>query len=110
MQNKTHVDDFVMYASVKNTRVIKRQLQLALNRLEGWSNETGFGFSLAKTKSIHICRVRGCNEFSLELKLQNRTLPRVNSHIYLGVRVDHSLSWRTHIKHLKASCGKSLIY
>ena len=68
----------------------------------------GFGFLLTKTKSIHICRVRGCNKLSPELQLQNRTLPYIDTYKYLGVRVDHSLSRRTHIKDLKACTKPSL--
>ena len=46
------------YTHRENINLIER-LQLAINHLTIWSNQTGFVFSWDKTKSVHICRKTG---------------------------------------------------
>lgn len=57
-----YVDDFALYLSNRNTRTITGQLQLALNQVVKWTQETRFtfsftGFTLFHTKTMQICRM-----------------------------------------------------
>ncbi len=51
------VDDFAIFCSSKSIQVIERQLQLVLNKLQEWSDATGFKFSASKTNCMHFCRI-----------------------------------------------------
>ena len=55
-------DDLTIWCQSRNVASITRKLQLAINKLISWTKLAGFKFSSAKTKAIHICRVRGCKE------------------------------------------------
>jgi len=103
-----YVDDLAIFVSGKRPDALKRQLQIALNALESWTRKTGFSFSPVKTATMHICRVRGCLKASPELLMGENTLPHVVQYKYLGMLIDSSLTWRTHITNLKRSCNKTL--
>lgn len=83
---------------VENTHAITRQLQLALNQVVNWTQETEFTFSCINTKTGHVCRVYGSIKLTLQLQLQNRLLPHLYEHKYLGMRVGKSLKCKNHIK------------
>ena len=108
LHRSIYVDDFAIYGAGRNIQTVKRQLQIALNKLTEWSRKTGFKFSQTKTKTMHICRVIGCNKMSPTLKIQNTVLPHVEQYKYLGMRIDNSLSWRAHTTHLKQTCSKAM--
>lgn len=45
-----YADDLVIFTSGKNTSIIRKKLQKAINKLEEWCNKTGFQFSSTETK------------------------------------------------------------
>uniref|UniRef100_T1J9D0 Uncharacterized protein n=1 Tax=Strigamia maritima TaxID=126957 RepID=T1J9D0_STRMM len=56
----------------------QRQLQLALHRLERWSDENGFCFSSQKMVCIHFCRLRNLH-LDPDLTLNGTALPVVQT-------------------------------
>lgn len=103
-----YVDDFTIYASGATTRSIERRLQLVLNSLQEWSNQTGFQFSPSKTVSIHICRKHHCPKMAPNLTLYGAPINCTNTVRFLGVTFDNSLTWKPHINNLKNKCHKTL--
>ena len=53
-----YVDDFAIYSSGKNERTVKRQIQIALNKVAKWCEDTGFTFSLSKTDNALLQKQR----------------------------------------------------
>jgi Reverse transcriptase (RNA-dependent DNA polymerase) len=53
------VDDLTMLCRASYLSSVERQLQLNIRRLERWSNETNYTFSIIKTTCIHFSRCRG---------------------------------------------------
>jgi len=47
--------DLLILSSGRNINTVERSIQRAINKIEKWSNETGFKFSPAKTVAMHIC-------------------------------------------------------
>ena len=103
-----YVDDLTLYVSGRKSNLIERKLQLAINKLQEWCKKTGFIFSPSKTVTMHICRKRLCPKTASQLSLYNMPLQSTESHKFLGVTLDESLSWKTHINLLKKSCTKKL--
>ena len=97
------VDDFAIYCSSRNISMAQRQLQLVLNRLQEWSQNTGFNFSLTKTCAMHFCRIYNLHN-DPELFLGGHQLPFVESTRFLGLTFDRSLTWRHHIRNLQSRC------
>lgn len=48
--------DLIIYTGDKNMQQIKTLLQLAIHKLQQWTNNTDFQFSKTKTKAIHFCK------------------------------------------------------
>ena len=59
MDKSLFVDDFSVSYSSPHMRVVERQMQNCLNKLQKWANENGFCFSKTKTVCVHFCNKRG---------------------------------------------------
>jgi ribonuclease HI/exonuclease III len=107
VQGLLYVDDLTIVCSSRNLNLASRQIQLTLNRLVEWSDQTGFRFSPTKTVCVHFCRQR---RFHLDpdLFLGDRQLEFVNEVRYLGLHFDSKLNWRYHIRNIKISCLRAL--
>ncbi len=81
------VDDFAIFCSSKSIQVIERQLQLVLNKLQEWSDVTGFKFSASKTSCMHFCRIYHLHNHP-DLFLGSHLLPFVDSATFLGLTFD----------------------
>lgn len=103
-----YVDDFAIYASGSDSRMVQRQLQLAINKLQDWSNETGFRFSSDKTVSLHVCRKKHCPKLAPDLTLYDHPIPQRVTVRYLGLIFDSGYTWKPHILQLRSSCNKVL--
>ena len=103
-----YVDDFTIYYRARRITTARRQIQIALRKIEEWTNKTGFVFSRDKTVSMHICRVPRCNKMPLDLHFNNNILKYVESHRLLGMQIDSSLTWKTRIQKLKESCTRKI--
>ncbi len=78
------VDDFAIFCSSKSIQVIERQLQLVLNKLQEWTDATGFKFSASKTSCMHFCRIYHLHNHP-DLSLGSHLLPFVDSATFLGL-------------------------
>ena len=103
-----YVDDFMLYSSSPIPRTIERRLQLSLNTLGTWCEETGFTFSSAKTVCMHICKRHNCPKMAHNLNLFNTPLLCVDHYKYLGMTLDNSITWKRHIDRLRASCYSTI--
>ena len=108
VKSNVYVDDFMLYSSGANPVLIECRLQLALNTLSSWSNQTGFQFSPTKTVCMHICRRQNCPKLNCQLTFRDRPLRCVDTYKYLGLVIDNSYTWRQHIQQLRNSCTKTL--
>ena len=101
------VDDFAIYCSSTNINMSQRQLQLALNRLNEWGENTGFKFSPTKSRGMHFCRIHHLHN-NPELFLGRHQLSFVDSTRFLGLHFDKTLTWRNHITYLQSRCASPL--
>ena len=108
VRGSLYVDDFAIYASGSRSQAISRQLQISVRHIEKWANSSGFNFSLDKTVSMHVCRVRNCSKMSPQLRLKEEEVKHVETYKYLGLHIDSSLTFSKHVTMLKDSCTKSI--
>ena len=108
VKSTLYVDDLTIYMSGSSTSLIERRLQIAINHLQKWCDTTGFQFSAPKSVAMHICRVRRCPKAAHQLSLNNSPISCKDSHTFLGLRIDSSLTWEDHIKYLKGDCLKRM--
>ena len=71
VKSALYVDDFTTYASGHFTHLNERRIQVVINRLQIWCNETGFVFSPSKTVAMHICCKKNCPKVAHGLSLND---------------------------------------
>ena len=100
------VDDFALCVSASDLHRAERQLQLCVNKVQGWVCKNGFKFSETKTVTIHFWKGRAVADPNIYI---NRTkIKAVDETRFLGLIFDKRLTFHSHIKDLKTRCLKSL--
>ena len=108
VEGSLYVDDLLILCSGRNINSVERSIQRAINKLEKWSNETGFKFSPTKTVAMHICRTRNCPKAHRPLTMYGQPISWGEKHKYLGLTVDNGLRWTEHVKQLKKECNQRM--
>ncbi|GBN29027.1 putative RNA-directed DNA polymerase from transposon X-element [Araneus ventricosus] len=101
------VDGIQIHCAGDDMGFIQRQLQTAINNMTDWSSKNGFIFSPQKTVCMHFCRRRGLHP-DPDFQLNGSPIPIVQETKFLGIIFDTKLTFRSHIKHLKTKCIRTL--
>jgi hypothetical protein len=84
--------------SCNNTKTIQDLLQVTINNISNWSNQTGFKFSPSKSQSICLKKKY---IFPPIFQINELIIPNKNTIKILGIIFDKKLSWKPHIKYIK---------
>ena len=87
-------DDCIVYREI-NSQSDSQILQDDLNTLANWESRWGMKFHPSKCNVMSCCRLRNPKHFSY--KLRGHILERSLCTKYLGVDIQHNLSWNQHI-------------
>ena len=98
-------DDLAIWVSDFDPIQCLQKAQKALMAIENWSKKWNLAFSPNKSKAMYISRKKLPNN---DLKLNNVNIEFVNTHKFLGLIIDRSLTWKAHIKHIKQRCESDL--
>ena len=101
------VDDLAVWYSASSARLVSRQLQLSVSRLERWGLKNGLRFSTDKTVAVHFCR-RRCLDPHLGIRLYGQSVETRPAARFLGVLLDRRLTYKEHFQALRERCFKSL--
>ncbi|GBN20509.1 RNA-directed DNA polymerase from mobile element jockey, partial [Araneus ventricosus] len=101
------VDDIQIHCAGDDMGFIQRQLQTAINNMTDWASTNGFIFSPQKTVCVHFCRRRGLHP-DPDFQLNGSPILIVQETKFLGIIFDTKLTFRSHIKHLKTKCIRTL--
>ena len=94
------VDDFAVWFSASSARLMSRQLQISVSRLERWSRRNCLRFSTDKTVAVHFCR-RRCPDPDLGIRLYGQPVATRPVARFLGVLFDRRLTYKEHFKVLR---------
>lgn len=91
-----------------NTDNLRTRSQTRLNELVNWFNTNKLLINRDKTVFLQFSpRINEINQSSL-LRIDNKSIQQVQAVKFLGIHMNNSLSWETHInelsKHLASSC------
>ena len=78
-------------------------LQEDLQKLSAWADKWEMKFNINKCCIMQLSKHRHKSEFIYSMSGQ--VLRTVEQHSYLGVIIDHQLSWKPHIEYV---CGKAM--
>lgn len=99
-----YADDFVLYVSNEKLESAIADLQSACDELDSWLNCLGLVISLSKSKFC-IFKKGGCRK-SVDFRINNTSLPKVDTFKYLGLWLDSRLRWRKHIEETAQKTSK----
>ena len=95
MSNTLHADDLAVWSAADHTTSAAYRIQEAVTRIQQWTDEWRLQISKIKTQAT-VFSLATLKE-KITLKLGDRTLPQVETPIFLGVKLDPRLSWKPQI-------------
>ena len=92
-----YADDTAIYASDEDPAV-GFELEQDLQRVANWISTNGLGINISKTKLMVLSsKKKQWLADSVHVSIGEGELLRQDSVKYLGVNIDRSLSWKSHI-------------
>ena len=98
-------DDALLYRVVTNTRDCSK-LQYDLHTMCRWGADWQMDFNPKKCHVLSITNKK--NPIFFPYTLNGVQLSHVKNHPYLGVELDHKLSWKTHINQTTSKAQRTL--
>ena len=100
-----YADDTTIYLSDTNTLSLKERLSQDLVALSTWIADNGLTMNTQKTQFMVLSkRGRDKEVEKLQIKVNGEVLRKCDNVKFLGVIVDHQLSWRDHVEAVRRKC------
>lgn len=94
-----YADDLYILSKHSNNVNLQDEIDNLFVSLNNWCNLTGAKISIPKTKCLHICKKKLCNNNNIVI--QGNQIEFVDTLKILGVLFNRSFSWSSHIDNLK---------
>ena len=108
VEGNGYADDCCIVFGGRKSEIIIKRLQRVINRLEEWGRSCGLRFNPDKTIVVNFSRK--IKQIHIpHLKVGNEYVPFSKEALYLGVKLDSKLYWKTHIKDKLAKSKKYLM-
>ena len=101
-------DDTTILLQETNFNNLILNMNLVLNKLHQWCTANRLKINYSKTSSILFGPKITTNILHYSLKINDNTIDRVDSFIFLGIFVSSNLSWLEHILFLSKKISKNL--
>ena len=99
-----YADDVVILNSSKDHNQIMQSIEYDLNNLHSYFTNLGQSINFSKTKGMTFTRRKTAQ---ITVKLNNKPVEFVNEFKYLGLTIDHKLTFRTHIDNIKKKVNQA---
>ena len=87
-------DDTNLTLANKNHKVLEKEVNAELNKINNWMQINKLTINHKKTKFILITKKK-INKF--DIKINGIIIKRKNSSKYLGIIIDDKLNWKNHV-------------
>ena len=104
---RLYADDVLLYSCITSTADCI-SLQQDPTVLEQWSLKWQMLFN--PTKCEFLCITNKKNPFIHNYNIGSSPIQEVTSIKYLGVRIDHKLTWNDHIQYITHKLHKSMVF
>ena len=98
-------DDTIIYRAIYNN-LDEVLVQRDLDTLALWCNQNEMALNSSKTKVLHITRSH--NPLRPTYVINNASIQRVQSHTYLGITLNHKLTWNDHVGAITSKANRML--
>ncbi len=97
-------DDTNIFCSGENLQQIVSTITSEINKLKLWFDRNKLSLNLSNTKIMLFGRNKpDCN---VELIIDNIKIEKVDEIKFLGVTLDHKISWKSHVSHIQSKLAK----
>ena len=104
-------DDALLYFISDNVNEIIKNLNADLEKIKLWSNENNLLLNLDKTKFMLITSRYSTNaDLNVTVKIDDCYIERVLEHKYLGVIIDHNLTFSSHANYVIKKVAKKVYF
>ena len=99
-------DDTNFFCSGINLNEIVTTVENEMKQVKKWFDVNKLSLNASKTKYMIFANREISNE--VKLRIEDTEIERVLEMKFLGVIIDHKLSWKMHIKHVQSKISKSI--
>ncbi len=103
----TYADDTTMYASDSNLRNLEIITKVELEKLDEWFRTNKLALNVSKTKLSIFSPNKTINN-NIHIALNGTNIERDSVTKFLGLYLDEQISWKEHIKKLRAKLASSI--
>ena len=115
IENTSDIISYVLYADDTNVfysdsciTTLVETMQNEMNKIINWLNANKLSINVSKTKLIVFkSKNKKLNYQDIVIKIQDKKIERVSETKFLGVVIDESLTWNTHIDIISKNIMKS---
>ncbi|CAF5157241.1 unnamed protein product, partial [Rotaria sp. Silwood1] len=96
-------DDTALWTSSNTITSLSSRLQQSIDEFQSWCNSWKLKLQPSKTELVHFT-VHPRKQFKnpISVKIDDTTVKASNSTRYLGVIIDKTLNWRSHLHHIES--------
>ena len=99
-------DDTNIFCTGEDLQQLLELITTEMSKLKKWFDNNKLSLNLSKTK---IMLFGNCNlNNDVNVKIDGVDIERVYVYKFLGVTIDHKLSWKPQIKHVKSKLSRSI--
>ena len=102
-----YADDSVLLCSDVNTEKLKSKCENSFPQLENRINSNRLTLNYSKTNCVLFSNLKNISSNDFCIDTLNGTLPKKNAIKYLGVMVDHKLTWEEHTRYVLQKLTKA---
>ena len=106
MSNTLHADDFAEWCAEEHTTTAVRRIQNTINEVCIWTES--WALQLNTTKTVSTLFTLSTAKEKVSLKLNNQSVPQVETPTFLGVTLDTRLTLKPHLEAVEAKATRKL--
>ena len=105
-----YADDTAIFCKSRNPDVAGKILQKELIMISNWLKQNELSLNIKKTKAMIIGTNGRVKNSKINLTMNGEHIEQVHEFKYLGVIIDHHLTWKPHIDMLSSKISQTIGY
>ena len=101
-------DDTNVFLTGNNLKDLENAMNDELSKLSGWLQSNKLSLNVKKTHYMIFTPPRNKINHTVDIKIDNSLIEKVDHTKFLGVIVDSKLSWKQHVVYIKGKIHKSI--
>uniref|UniRef100_A0A672FVC1 Reverse transcriptase domain-containing protein n=1 Tax=Salarias fasciatus TaxID=181472 RepID=A0A672FVC1_SALFA len=99
-------DDTTIFYSSNDYNELVKTVNMELNKIKTWMDINKLSLNISKTKVMMFGN--STTKSFQQIVIEGTEIENVCENKFLGIVIDNKLTWKAHIKHIKAKISKSL--